>query len=792
MIKHNLLLIYRNFRRFKSTFLINLIGLSAGLACALIIYLWVNDELSVDGFHNNGGRLYRVMVNKLQNDNIDTSPSTQAILAEAIQEKVPEVEYAVATIGGAVDFTLSVNERHIKGATLLADKDFFELFSFPLIQGNKREVLSDKKGIVLSESKALALFNTVDGIVGKTIEWQFPYGKDVAYVSGVFRDIPPHSSMKFDALMSFEVYKDIVGKESLHWGNFGCNTFVLLKGETDVENVNAKIVDLIKRKSKDATQTLFIRPYSEYYLHGKYSNGQLVGGRIEYVRLFSIIGIFILLIACINFMNLSTAKATRRIKEVGIKKAIGASRRNLIFHYLGESMLMTFLSLSIAVLCADLLLPQFNLITGKQLQFTATPRLVGASLVIALFSGLVAGSYPALYLSKFSPSIVLRGKFAVQTGSLLELFLRRSLIVFQFSLSVVFIVSVLVIYKQIQFVQTTNLGYDKEHIIYFKPEGKAAEHLETFLTEVKKLDGVAQASSIARTIVGTQSSTVGYFNWEGKDPDAVIPFEIVNSNYDVIETLGIKMSEGRSFSREFASDTSAIIFNKAAIRVMGFGDPIGKIFNLWGKDLKIIGVTEDFHFESLHEQVKPLFFRLAPAEAERIMIRILPGREKETIATVSHFYNNFNPGFAFDYKFLDQEYQTQYEAERRVSTLSKYFAALAILISCLGLFGLAAFTAERRMKEIGIRKVLGSSSLGILYLLSGEFTKTVFISIVIALPLSYFITKRWLEGFAFRIELHWWYFIGAGVLALVIAWLTVSIQAIKAARVSPAKCLKDE
>jgi len=491
-------------------------------------------------------------------------------------------------------------------------------------------------------------------------------------------------------------------------------------------------------------------------------------------------------------MNLATAKASRRVKEVGIKKAIGASRKTLIFQYFGESMLMTFLSLLLAILMVDLLLPQFNVITGKHLDLTFNINLILSLTGIILVTGIIAGSYPALYLSGFNPSTVLKGRFIGQSGTVTELVARKGLIVFQFTLSVIFIVSVLVIYKQIEFVQTTYLGYDKENIIYFKPESNVSKNLETFLTEVKKVPGVVNASSIARSIVGAQNSTVGIFNWEGKDPDAIIPFEIVNGNYDLIETLGIEMKEGRSFSREFTADTSAVIFNEAAIEVMGLKDPIGKIFNLWGKDLKIVGVAKNFHFESLHEKVKPLFFKLVPEEVERIMVKLSAGKERETIERLGQFYRNFNPGFAFDYKFLDQEYQAQYNAERRVATLSKYFAGLAVLISCLGLFGLASFTAERRQKEIGIRKVLGSSVFGIVYLLSSEFTKIVFIAILIALPASYFLTKHWLDNFAFKIALEWWYFIGAGAIALFIAWLTVGTQAIKAARVNPAKCLKDE
>ena len=376
MLRHNLLLIYRSFKKFKTTFLINLIGLSTGLTCVIIIYMWVKDELAMDKFHEKEGRLYRVMVNNPNSEEIETSPSTQAILGEALKNEIPEVETAVSAIDVGVELTLSINERHIPVKGILASKDLFNLFSFNLIQGSRDHVLQDKKGIVISESAAIALFNSVDIAMGKIIEWQFPYGKSEVSITGIFKDVTANSSLKFDAVLSFEVYKELVGKESLHWGNFGSSTYIVLKEGTNLADVNKKIVDFVKHKDSNSKITLFLAPYSEYYLYGNYDNGVQAGGRIDYVRLFSMIGAFILIIACINFMNLATAKATRQIKEVGIKKAIGASRKMLVLQYLGESMTMAFLALLIAVLFVDLLLPQFNAATGKQLDLIFNSQLL--------------------------------------------------------------------------------------------------------------------------------------------------------------------------------------------------------------------------------------------------------------------------------------------------------------------------------------------------------------------------------------------------------------------------------
>jgi ABC-type antimicrobial peptide transport system permease subunit len=487
-------------------------------------------------------------------------------------------------------------------------------------------------------------------------------------------------------------------------------------------------------------------------------------------------------------MNLSTAKASRRIKEVGIKKAIGAGRPALIFQYLGESMLMTFISVALAVLMVDIFLPQFNEITFKNLSLSFDSGFILSLLTISLVTGLISGSYPALYLSGFNPSTVLKGKLNTSLG---EMWARKGLVVFQFTLSIILIVSVLVIYRQIKFVQEKNLGYNKDNIVYFPIEGKVKTTLETFINELEKVPGVLKASSIGMSMVGGGNTTD--VDWEGKDPDVRMPFAVRPVNYDIIEMLDLKIVDGRSFSRTFSGDSAKVILNEAAAKAMALENPVGKTISLGaGFNLEIIGVVNDFHFESLRSDVSPMFFVLAPQFAEKVMLKIEGGTAVNTINNIQSFYKEYNPGFSFDYRFLDEDYQAQYGAEIRVSILSRYFAGIAILISCLGLFGLAAFTAERRRKEIGIRKVLGSSEFSIVYLLSGDFTKLVLIAILIAVPFSYLMVKDWLAGFAYKIPLEWWYFVGSGFMALFIAWLTVGTQAVKAARINPTKCLRDE
>jgi putative ABC transport system permease protein len=785
MLSHNLLLIYRNFKRFKSSFFINLIGLSTGLACTLLIYLWVDDEFKVDKFHANDSRLYQLMEHQ-QNavNNVRVTNSTPGLLAEELKGNMPEVEYsAVVTPFYWFDkSSLSIGDKRIEAGGIYAGQSFFNIFSFGLTEGDPSKVLADKSSIVISESIALALFNTTENIIGKTVEFQ----REKEYiVSGVFKGTPPNSTQRFDFVLSFEVFKEMTPGVQ-NWGNSGPMTFVVLKEGSDPILFNKKIKDIISTKVPEKHRTLFATKYSDLYLHGKFENGVQSGGGIEYVVMFSLIALFILIVACINFMNLSTAKASRRIKEVGIKKAVGANRRTLVLQYMGESLLMSMLSLFVAVLLVDLLLPQFNGVTGKQLTLRPDMGIILSFATIALVTGIIAGSYPALYLSAFSPATVLKGKLNTSLG---ELWARKGLVIFQFTISVIFIVSVLVVYKQIQYLQTKNLGYDKDNIIHFQIEGRISQSKEAFLTELKKLPGVVNASTLAQSMVGGGNTTT--VDWEGKDPDDRTPFAIRPVNYDAIEMLGLTIIEGKSFSRE-GKDSLKVIFNEAGIEAMGMEEPVGKTVNVGEFKVDIIGVVKNFHFESLRTSVNPMFFILAPQYTQKVMVKIAAGKETETIERIQNFYQQFNPGFAFDFRFLDLDYQEQYNTEQRVAKLSKYFAGLAILISCLGLFGLAAFTAERRLKEIGIRKVLGASELRIIYLLSADFTRIVAVAILIAIPISYFLTKDWLDDFAFKISLAWWYFLGAGAIALIISWITVGMQALKASRVNPVDCLRDE
>lgn len=789
MLQHNLLISYRNFLRYKSSFLINLFGLSVGLTCVLLIWLWVSDELAMDKFHEHDAQLVEVMENVDQATGMITRYSTPGLLSDALPEDMPEVKSAItATFGWDQNFMLSVGNNDIKTKGVYLGEEFFEMFSFELIEGDRQTVLSDKNSIVLTERLAMNLFGTIKGLIGKTVEWE---QQESFMISGIMENVPDHSSYEFDCILPFEKFRD--ENDWLNtWTNTGPKTFALLEKGTDIDALNKKLEDYIIRKTEGAAahRKPFVTSFSDLYLYNRYENGKVAGGRIEYVKLFSVIAIFILLIACINFMNLSTARASRRLKEVGVKKAMGAARNNLVFQFLSESILIVIASMFVAIGLVYLFLPQFNFITGKELTLVFDLKLVSTLFLITVVTGVIAGSYPALYLSGFNPVMVLKGKLNKQTG---EQWARRGLVVFQFSLSIILIVAVWVVYNQIDYVQNENLGYQNENILMVEKTGALADNArsEVFMTEAEKLLPVTDVSAFGHAFTGKNGGTYGV-TWPGKDPEDRTEFERVPVEYGAIELLEIKMNAGRPFSEKLQSDSMKIVFNQAAIDFMGIDDPIGKKVNLWGEDREIIGVTEDFHFESFRTKVEPLFFFILPGRSTNMLLKITPGQEKEAVAQLEQLHQKLNPGFQFDFKFMDESFDILYASEQRVSKLSRYFAALAIAISTLGLFGLVAFTAERRIKEIGIRKILGSGQLDIILLLGKDFSRMVLLSIVIALPISYFIVSKWLESFAYKIELEWWLFAGAGLLALLIAWLTVGLQTIKVSRVNPVECIKSE
>jgi putative ABC transport system permease protein len=791
MFRHNLLIAYRNILRHKGSFFINLTGLSTGLACTFLIYLWVTSELSFDKFHTNDKQLYQVIERSVENGNVVIHENTQGPLAAAMKTDLPEVVSATPVMSlekHGMKIPLRFNDKVINASGIFADKSFFEMFSFPLSVGNHKTVLSNKEGIVLSENMAIAVFGSTEKAIGNTVSWEILGRKHTSKVSGVFAPLPDNNSMKFDFVGSWDLlYNDVVPNLQ-KWWNTGPDTYVLLKSGTDIARFNTRIGKFINTYLPDNDFTISVRPYSSAYLYGKYENGIQTGGRIEYVRLFSVVAVLILVIACINFMNLATAKSSRRLKEVGIKKAIGSTKKALVIQFLSEAMFMVLLSMITAIVLVLVVLPYFNEITGKQLSVDFDLKIVLLALLTAIGTGIVAGSYPAFYMSALEVVSVFRRNVR---KSLPELLARKGLVVFQFMLSLVLIVGVMVIVKQVRYVQQKNIGYDKSNVIHFNKEGKLIDDAESFAADLKKLPGVINVSSVEQNVMqkGNGSSTYG-INWPGKVPDVMIDFAIRGVDFGLLETLGMQIVHGRSFSREYGAEQNGLIFNEYAIKLMGLQNPIGTKVNLWGEDKTIIGVVKDFHISSLHELIAPLVFRLEQKGTSTFMVKIASRNEIETISLIEDLYKKFNPGYAFEYRFLDELYQSQYVSEQRVLVISKYFAALAIIISCLGLFGLATFNAEVRTKEIGIRKVLGASLSNVMVMLSKDFVLLIVIAMLIGFPLAWIVMNAWLDGFAYRVNIGADVFLIAGSALIVLTVFIVSYQSLKAALMNPVNSLR--
>lgn len=804
MFKYNLKMAWRNLLKDRAFTFLNLIGLSTGLACTVLIYLWIHDEGQVDKFNELDDRLFVVLKNASSPAGISTDERTPGLLAATLKKEMPEVEYAASVVPVSwfdKKGLFIAGDHRMPATSTFASEDYFKMFSYRLIVGKADQVLQDKYSVVISDELAKKTFNSIDDAVGKTIEWNQKDYSGTYRISGIFEKPSSNVTARFDIVFSYTLFLDNNPKLTA-WNNYDPSTYVVLKQGADINQFNRKIAGFITPRMQKTDITLWAQKYADRYLHNRYENGKASGGRIEYVRLFSLIAIFILVIACINFMNLSTAKASGRIKETGIKKVVGARRLSLIVQYMSESIVLSFFALIAAVGLVALLLPKFNQITGKELSLHISTGSILVLLGITFVTGILSGSYPALYLSGFKPAVILRSKFRTSVS---ELIIRKGLVVFQFSLSAIFIFSVLIIYQQMQLIQTRNLGYNRENVLYFErggvmpgdkaafaPGGKYETSMQDLLNQIRSIPGVVGAANFRHNITNRDGGTYD-ISWPGKDQNSRIDFTDLNVGYDFIETAGIAVREGRTYSHSYGNEKGNIIFNETAIKIMGLQDPIGKVVTVWGSPRTIVGVVKDFNFQSLHEKVKPCFLDLATNQwASKIMVRIQGQRQAETIARLEELYKRHNQGEVFEYRFLDQDYQELYAAERRVSALSKYFAGIAIIISCLGLLGVAAFVARKRQKEISIRKTVGATVYSIIMLLSRDFLVLVAIALLIAFPLSGLLMERWLQGFAYHINFGVGDFLMAGIAIVLMAGLSVSFQSVKAALANPVKSLSGE
>jgi ABC-type antimicrobial peptide transport system permease subunit len=784
----------RNLTRHKLFAILNVLGLSTGLACSMLIWLWVYHELSYDRFHVHSADIYRITATTLD----QPFAVAGAPLAGALRAQIPGVVDAgrlKATYGESTIVTVGEKRFEEKDA-YFADPNILRMFSFPLVAGDPATALVAPDGLLLTERMAKKYFGAADPI-GKTIRVG---DKDLFRVTGILKDIPDNSHLQFGILMPMS--HDSLTDDDVrlqHWANLNFITYVQLNPHktTAIPDLEKRITDLYN--SGDSTFRLHIglQPLTRIHLYSKYLFDLEGMGDIRYVRIFSFVALIVLLVACINFMNLATARSARRAKEVGVRKVIGARRGNLIGQFLSESVLITLLSLALGLVLVWLCLPAFSEALGKTLTVHLGDGWLFAGLLgVFLLTGLVSGSYPALFLSSFRPIKVLKTTVARVGG--VNLFFRNGLVVFQFVVSIVLIVGTIVVYSQLRYIQNKNLGFDKANLLYMPLKGEISKHMDALTAQLQSSPHLGSYTVVSEIPVNLGMGTAGV-HWPGKRPDTHPMFSVMGVDTSTIGVFRFKMAAGRNFSSSYLTDTLNYIVNESALKVLGLDvhSAIGKPLQVWDNKGVIIGVVKDFNFKPVQSAVDPLIMRYNPGPRTdwlrgMLVVNTTPAGVGAAIADLQTLSARLNPTYDFEYGFVDQRLAAQYQSEQRLGFLFNVFAVLAIFISCLGLGGLAAFTAEQRTKEIGIRKVLGASVGGIVALLSRGFLRLVLISIALATPLAYYCMHRWLQDYAFRIHLSVWFFVVAGVTAVLIALATVSAQAIKAAISNPVKSLRTE
>jgi putative ABC transport system permease protein len=789
MLKNFFKVAIRNLWKQKGYSFLNIFGLAMGMACSLLILLWITDEERVDNFHANGDRIYSVYERQYYDGKIQAGYFTPGILSDEMKKQLPEVEMA-GGMGWTDKSTFQVGEKIMKESGTSAGADFFRMFSYPLLEGTPVTALSTPSSLAISRKMAVAFFGSPRAAIGKAIRNE---NKRDLTVTAVYEDLPAITSDKFDYVLNWFAFLDD-NSWAKDWGNNGPHTVLLLRKDANAALVNQKITHFLDKYNKEQSKAFRIElgmsRFADIYLHSNFTNGKIDGGRIEYVRLFSIVAIFILCIACINFMNLTTARSVKRAKEIGIRKVVGAVRPALIRQFIGEAVLLAFFSVVLALGMVMLMLPGFNMMTGKEIVFPYGSASFWLSLVIlTLVTGVISGSYPALFLSSFQPIRVLKGTL---TFSPATAWFRKGLVVFQFVLSIVLIIGTIVVSGQVNYVQSINLGYDREGLVYIPLEGDLPGKYKLFKEAALRLPGIGEVSRISQQPTDIENGTSGV-DWDGKDPNNTVMFTNTSAGYDLVKSMGLQMVAGRDFSPVYGTDSVGYLLNEEAAKRVGYKDPIGKRLTFWKKKGTIVGVIRNFHFNSLHDPIRPLIVRFGETEDYgNALVRTQPGKTALALKGLEGLCRQMNPKFPFTYSFADEEYRNLYKSESIVHSLANCFAGLGIFISCLGLLGLAMFTAEQRTKEFGVRKVLGARGSTLFALLSKDFLVLVLVAFLVASPLAGWAMHEWLKNFAYHIALEWWVFLLAGAMALLIALLTVSFQAIKVAVANPIKSLRTE
>jgi putative ABC transport system permease protein len=786
MIKNYLKIALRNIKRYPAHSILNISGMAIGMACAILILLWVYDEWSYDRQFENAENIYRIIENQNPSGGeASLFAVTPAALTKTLKEEYPEVIRS-ASYEPHMELRLKKgDEFEHEMAVAAVDRDFLKMFDIEFVRGDINSAFSDPHNVVLTEEMAHKYFGNGDAL-GKTLQESLGY---LVTVTGVIKK-PHNSHLRYDFLVPMELMKQR-GGPSNEW-EFRCYNYIEFKNGTDPKIVEVKIKDFLKKHTKASNPEISLQNIKKIHLYSsrKYTYDISGNGDITYVRIMGLIAFFILFIACINFMNLSTAQSARRAREIGVRKVTGVNKQKIIFQFLGESLLIVFVAHGFAMIMVELMLPGFNNFTGKHLiiNYHSAGLYLGLTSMV-LFCGLLAGSYPALYLSSLKPMNIMKGLINKNPGNA---GFRRILVIFQFSLSVLLVICTLVVGKQLHYIQNKKLGFNKDNMGYFMfPTAPWDPKLEIIKKELLTNTEILSASKVFYNYENplNMEGTSGGYYWAGKREGEDILFYELSADQDYARTFQLELKEGRYFSSEFSTDNMAVVINEQAAKIMGFKNPIGEIITTsQGSKLTVIGVVKDFHFKSLHYKIEPLIMHLGGSNT--FFIRMKPGNIPSTVESVTKMYNSFKPDIPLDFHFLDDDFDKLYRSEFRMSKIFGYFSFLAIIISCLGLIGLSSFMTERRTKEIGIRKAHGAMAIEIVSLLSKEYMILVIISILIACPLAWYAMHKWLQDFAYRITMNWWVFALAGVIALVVALLTVGFQSYKAAGKNPVDALR--
>ncbi len=783
MIRNYLKIAVRNLKKHKGYSFINIFGLAVGLATCILILLWVQDELSYDRFHTHLDRLYGVVCYDRPIGPNEKFSVTSPPFAPALEQNLPEVLRATRYEELSDQLIKQGEKKFMEKSVSFADPAFLEMFSFPLVKGDPRTALSDPYSALLTESTARKYFGTEDP-VGKTLSLG---GRYDIQVTGVLQDLPSNSHLQFTILMPVKLLKDL-GRNLDDWGHFFIHTYVQLHPESSPVEP-AKLLEIYEKGTGDESDILYeLLPVKDIHLRSAGIWRYGADGNIRNVYLFSIIAAFILLIACVNFMNLSTARSGDRAKEVGMRKVVGARRKDIIQQFFGESVMLAFIALGISLILVKIALPAFNALTAKDLalDISANGLLLLFLVGIALVTGLGSGIYPALLLSGFKPVAVLKGK-SVSAKNIHSLF-RKTLVVAQFSLSIALIIGTGIVFRQLDYMQQMDLGFDREHVICMELTPNLKEKYSTIKEELLRLPSVSQVTTAsARPFAGLSST-----NWKGRDENKHIELFFTRVDHDFCKTFGMAMADGRFFSKDFSTDKESYVLNETAVRQMELENPVGEQIEFFEQKGTVIGVVKDYHFRSLHSRIEPLLLKLSEGGQDNMSVKLVPGNLRATLDEIGGVWSRFEQDYPFRYSFFDEEFDRIYRIEIRFRGIFGYFAGLAIIISCLGLFGLASFMAQKRTKEIGIRKVLGASSGGIAVLLAKEFTKWVVVANALAWPLAYWTMNEWLHGYAYRAKMGIGIFLISGGLALIVAWMTVGYQSMRAALTDPVDCLRYE